>query len=66
MEKTKLIDKQMLYDTLVNRLEYTVKYRLKDKTRIEKAMKLQDKIRAMTKGRGINLTEEIRKWRDRR
>ena len=57
--------KQMEYKTIVHRFEYAAVHRLKDKTRMEKAMKVQDKIRAMTKG-GTDLTGEIRKWRDKR
>lgn len=53
----------MNYRTLIHRFEYSVLYRLKDKTRIERAMAIQDKIRGQIRG-GINLTKEIRKWRD--
>ncbi len=56
---------QMEYKTIVHRFEYVTVHRLKDKTRMERAMKVQDEIRKKTKS-GINLTEEIRKWRDKR
>jgi|GEM_PF-5231633 len=55
----------MEYKTIIHRYEYTTIQKLKDETRIEKAMKTQDKIRETTKG-GKNLTQEIRKWRDKR
>lgn len=54
----------MEYKTIMHRFEYVAVHRLKDKTRMERAMETQDKIRGMTKG-GINLTEEIRRWRDK-
>ncbi len=52
------------YKAFIHRFEHAVVYRLKDKTRIKEAMELQDKIRSLTKG-GVNLTKEIRKWRDK-
>ena len=55
----------MQYKTIVHRFEYSVVYRLKDKNRIARAMKVQDEIRKKIKG-GSSLSEIIRKWRDAR
>ncbi len=54
----------MQYKTVVHRFEYSVVYKMRDKSRIARAMKMQDEIRSKIRG-GINLTEEIRKWRER-
>jgi len=62
--KTKLKG-NMNYKTVIHRFEYSILYRMKDKSRIANAMKIQDEIRKKTKG-GINLTKEIRKWRETR
>lgn len=51
------------YKTTIKRFEYAVVYRVKDENRIAKAMRLQDEIRSKTKN-GIDITKEIRKWRD--
>lgn len=64
MELQKKLD-GMEYKKIMYRFEYATVHRLKDKTRMENAMRTQDRIRKKTKG-GINLTEEIRKWRDKR
>jgi len=56
---------QMEYKTIMHRFEYVAVHRLKDKTRMESAMKIQDRIREKTKG-GKSLTDEIRRWRDKR
>lgn len=64
METHELHD-QMEYKKIINRFEYVTVYRLKDKSRVEKAIRTQDRIRKMTKG-GADLTGEIRKWRDKR
>lgn len=47
------------------RFELITVARYRDKTKIKKAMIMQDRIREKTKG-GKNLTGEIRKWRDAR
>jgi len=47
------------------RFELITVAKYRDKTKIKKAMKIQDRIRKGTKGI-TGLTEEIRKWRDLR
>lgn len=47
------------------RFEMITVARYRNKSRIKKAVKIQDKIREKTKG-GISLTKRIRKWRDMR
>jgi len=47
------------------RFEVITVARFRDKTKIKKAMKIQDEIRKKTRG-VTGLTEEIRKWRDLR
>jgi hypothetical protein len=47
------------------RFEIMTVAKLRDKTGMKNAMKIQDWIRKRTKG-GISLTREIRKWRDLR
>jgi hypothetical protein len=62
--------KEQLQDTdririIEKRFELITVAKYRDKTKIKKAMKIQDKIREGTKG-VTGLTEEIRKWRDLR
>ncbi len=56
---------QMQYKTVVHRFENIVVHRLRNKDRVAKAMRIQDEIRSKTRG-GIDLTKEIRKWRETR
>jgi hypothetical protein len=65
MKAESKLNGNMNYKTVIHRFEYSVLYKLKDKGRIENAMKMQDEIRKKTKG-GISLTKEIRKWRETR
>lgn len=46
------------------RFELITLARLRDKTKIKKAMEIQDELRKKTKGIKWNSTEELRKWRD--
>lgn len=64
MEKEQLQDLNRL-GVIERRFEILALARFRDKTKIREAIKVQDKIRKKTKG-GVNLTQEIRKWRDKR
>jgi hypothetical protein len=64
------MQREQLQDTdrmriIEKRFELITVARYRDKTRMKRAMKIQDKIRKRTKG-VTGLTEEIRKWRDLR
>jgi hypothetical protein len=50
---------------LLDKLECMVICRMKDKSRIKKALESQDRIREQVKTSSTDLTEEIRKWRAR-
>jgi hypothetical protein len=49
---------------LEKRLEVIIGARLRDRSRIEKAISIQDRLRK--KSKGWNGAKEIRKWRDSR
>jgi hypothetical protein len=49
---------------LEKRLEAIIGARLRDRSRIEKAISIQDRLRK--KSKGWNGAKEIRKWRDSR
>ena len=64
------MQREQLQDTdrmriIEKRFELITVARYRDKTRMKRAMKIQDEIRRKTKGM-TGLTEEIRKWRDLR
>lgn len=48
------------------RFELITVARYRDKSRMRKAMKVQDKLREKSKGSRWNSTKELRKWRDTR
>lgn len=48
------------------RFELITVARYRDKSRMRKASTAIDKIRERTKGKGISMTEIVRKWRDTR
>ena len=59
------VNSNMKFDAVISKYEYGVIYRIRNRDKVEKAMKIQDSIRKRSKTRK-SLTKEIRKWRDTR
>jgi hypothetical protein len=64
MEEEKILKEFDELKIIQKRFELITLARLRDKTKIKKAMEIQDELRKKTKGIKWNSTEELRKWRD--
>jgi hypothetical protein len=64
MEEEKILKEFDELKIIQKRFELMTLARLRDKTKIKKAMEIQDELRKKTKGIKWNSTEELRKWRD--
>jgi hypothetical protein len=64
MEEEKILKEFDELKIIQKRFELITLARLRDKTKIKKAMEIQDELREKTKGIKWNSTEELRKWRD--
>jgi len=64
MEEEKILKEFDELKIIQKRFELIALARLRDKTKIKKAMEIQDELRKKTKGIKWNSTEELRKWRD--
>ena len=59
------LNEHMRFDAIISRYEYGVMYRLRNKEKLDRAMKIQDSIRKSSRAKK-SLTKEIRKWRNMR
>jgi len=64
MEEEKILKEFDELKIIQKRFELITLARLRDKTKIKKAMEIQDELRKKTRGIKWNSTEELRKWRD--
>ncbi|MDT7859189.1 MAG: hypothetical protein RQ930_04100 [Candidatus Aenigmarchaeota archaeon] len=64
MEEEKILKEFDELKIIQKRFELITLARLRDKSKIKKAMEIQDELRKKTKGIKWNSTEELRKWRD--
>jgi hypothetical protein len=64
MKEEKILKEFDELKIIQKRFELMTLARLRDKTKIKKAMEIQDELRKKTKGIKWNSTEELRKWRD--
>jgi len=64
MEEEKILKEFDGLKIIQKRFELITLARLRNKSKIKKAMEIQDELRKKTRGIKWNSTEELRKWRD--